>query len=203
MLSMGRRINSHFNPLRPTFNHHCPLWSILFLQPCTGNFPRSAPLSGESSSPLLDVIEFNGEAAHTLASPDGAADPPFARRVASPFLQPLFLLPSPAPTKTSCAASFLPCSSVSPPRPFARSRRKKTVRFASASSSMPMARAPFTKPMRPITKPSPLPPAKMASRAEKFDWIWMRTDDFFVEEFLGQRNNFDLSCKINTTPIIV
>src|SRR5207247_9199498 len=121
MLSMGRRINFHFNPLRPTFNHHCPLWSILFLQPRTGNFPRSAPLSGESSSPLLDVIEFDGEAAHTLASPDGAADPPFARRVASPCLQPPFLLPS-RPSKTSCAAPFLPCSSVSPTCPFARPR---------------------------------------------------------------------------------
>src|SRR6266478_1837883 len=31
-----------------------------------------------------------------LASPDGAADPPFARRVASPFLRQLSLLPTPA-----------------------------------------------------------------------------------------------------------
>src|SRR5205823_7022711 len=160
---MGRRINFHFNPLRPTFNHHCPLWSILFLQPRTGNFPRSAPLSGESSSPLLDVIEFNGEAAHTLASPDGAADPPFARRVASPFLQPLSLLPSPAPTKTSCAASFLPFSSASQSLRAARSPRKKTARFASASSSTPMAPAPLTKPIPPLTKPSPPPRAKMAN----------------------------------------
>src|SRR6059058_4240223 len=52
-------------------------------------------------------------------------------------------------------------------------------------------------------KPSPLPRAKMASCAKKFDGIWMRTDDFFVEKFLGQRNNFDLSCKINTMPVIV
>src|SRR5947207_134746 len=62
---------------------------------------------------------------------------------------------------------------------------------------------PAVAPIRPLTKPSPPPRAKMASCAKKFDGIWMRADDFFVEKFLGQRNNFDLSCKINTMPVIV
>src|SRR5439155_6986529 len=56
--------------------------------------------------PLLDLIDFRGQAVHTLASPDGAADPPFARRVASPFLHPLSLLPCPRPLKHHASPRF-------------------------------------------------------------------------------------------------
>ena len=80
--------------------------------------------------------------------------------------------------------------SVSPPLRFARSPRKKTARFASASSSTPMARARFTKPMRPITKPSPPPRAKMGSCAKKFDGIWMRAGRFLRGEVFGPKEQF-------------
>jgi hypothetical protein len=151
---------------------------------------NAAPPKSKSSSPADESVRLADK---------GSLDPPMLDGVASPFLLSLPLLPSPAPTQTSCAASPSLFSSASPPRASPPSRKKTTARSASASSSTPMARARFTKATRPIAKPLPLPQARMAKSARKFDGIWMRTDGFFVAKFLGQRNNFDLSCKTNTT----
>src|SRR6266513_1692887 len=118
------------------------------------------------------------------------------------FSSPVFPSTFPPPPKTLCPVSPSLFSSASPSVPSASSRRKTTPRSGSASCLMPMARVPSTKPTRQLRKPSPPPLARTASYAKKFDGIWMRTDDFCGAKFLGQRSNFDLSCKTNTTAII-